>query len=164
MLYQDIAKLRALAYPDSMSPLLKTFARDAFLQALNNQVLRVRPPWKWTDNVRHSLSTGIFYKMIRTGQTENEKILNRNTSVQRPCRVTIRRVSKWRKLSCTWLKKEIKYMRKRWKFQFTNCNWHHRNWGLARAKITSRKRAKLWVSHSKYGTTVENPNLYIMDD
>ena len=44
MLYQDIAKLRALAYPDSMSPLLKTFARDAFLQALNNQVLRVRPP------------------------------------------------------------------------------------------------------------------------
>jgi hypothetical protein len=41
-LYQDVCRLMALAYPGPTSDLSEIVGRDAFLEALNNQTLRVR--------------------------------------------------------------------------------------------------------------------------
>jgi hypothetical protein len=42
LLYQDVSRLMALAYPGPSTELSQIVGRDAFLEALDNQALRVR--------------------------------------------------------------------------------------------------------------------------
>ena len=70
-LYQAICRLITLAYPGPATALLDIVGRDTFLEALDNQTLRVRILEKEPKNLDEALNMASLRSVISTGKRMN---------------------------------------------------------------------------------------------